>query len=353
MTTTRRSAVSDVTPEETLSYRDELAEPHFTGSHLLEDNGFLITGETDDHDVFAISVTFNVDGEAWGGKPVTLRQTNFMAVPKAQRYKGIADNDYVGVRSDPVRPLPLNVVRDGDKVTWTVGDLVSTAEVPYWTVKGDHAGVDFDLTMGGLCSASRFLGAFSDLQTNGLAGVEQPVWVEGSISQGGQTYSLQRGIGMHEKVIIGDQWVHGAAAERKTRHYWIWCLDEDVRVFSYVKEATGVTFGHHSIGDDHSHFGPGQIDIAELDYWTDPRTGQRIPSKLSVTMKSDESVAALVIEAYGRFMYTYCQARANITYYGLMCRANGTISTPNGVIPIKDVRTYVESGIYPTPLPAN
>ncbi|MGD1256976.1 hypothetical protein ACKUT9_22375 [Mycobacterium seoulense] len=353
MTTIHRPATSDVTPEETLSYRDQLGEPHFTGKHLLEDNAFLITGETDDHDIFAVSCTFNVNGEAWGGRPATLRQTNFMALPKSQRYKGIDDNDYIGVRSDPVRPLPLEVVRDGDKVVWTEGDLVTTADVPYWTIKGEHAGVDFDVTMGGLCDASRFLGAFSDLQTNGRAGIEQPVWVEGSISSGGHTYPLQRGIGMCERVIIGDQWVHGASAMRKSRHYWIWLLDEEFRVFSYLKEATGVTFGHTSIGNDHSHFGEGQIEVTELDFWTDPRTGQSIPSKMSLTMKSDDSVVAVVMEAYGRFMYTYCQAEATISYYGLACRANGTIATPEGVIPIRDVCTYVESGIYPNPLPVN
>jgi len=92
VTTIHRRATSDVTPEEALSYRDQLGEPHFTGGHLLEDSGFLITGETDDHDVFAVSLTFNVNGEAWGGRPTTLRQTNFMALPKSQRYKGIDDN---------------------------------------------------------------------------------------------------------------------------------------------------------------------------------------------------------------------------------------------------------------------
>jgi len=49
VTTIHRPATSDVTPEETLSYRDQLGEPHFTGKHLLEDNAFLITGETDDY----------------------------------------------------------------------------------------------------------------------------------------------------------------------------------------------------------------------------------------------------------------------------------------------------------------
>jgi hypothetical protein len=61
----------------------------------------------------------------------------------------------------------------------------------------------------------------------------------------------------------------------------------------------------------------------------------------------------VVIEAYGRFMYTYCQSKATISYYGLACRANGTIATSDGIIPIRDVRTYMESGIYPNPLPVN
>ena len=30
-----------------------------------------------------------------------------------------------------------------------------------------------------------------------------------------------------------------------------------------------------------------------------------------------------------------------------------SIATPEGVIPIIDVRTYLESGIYPNPLPVN
>ncbi|MFO7163108.1 MAG: hypothetical protein DIU75_007150 [Mycolicibacterium hassiacum] len=353
MTTVRRPAISDVKPEETLSYRDKLGAPHFTGKHLLEDNAFFVTGETDDHDVFAVSLTFNVDGEAWGGRPTTLRQTNFMALPKSLRYTGMNDNDYIGVRSDPVRPRQLEVTRDGDTVVWNEGGIVTTAEVPYWSVKGQHAGVDFDITMGGLCDASRFLGAFDDLQKNGMAGIEQPLWVEGTIAAGGRTYALQRGIGMHEKVIIGDQWVHGDTALRKTRHYWIWLLDEEFRVFSYIKEATGVTFGHTSIGNEHSHFAGDQIEVTELDYWTDPRTGQTIPSKVSLTMRSEESAVAVIIEAYGRWMYTYCQAQAAISYYGLACRANGVITTPQGIIPVRDIRTYVESGIYPIPLPVN
>jgi len=61
--TAKRAAKTDITLDEELSYRDELTAPHFTGKHLLEDNGFLITAETDDHDVFAVSMTFNVNGK--------------------------------------------------------------------------------------------------------------------------------------------------------------------------------------------------------------------------------------------------------------------------------------------------
>ncbi|EHI12449.1 hypothetical protein [Mycolicibacterium thermoresistibile] len=353
MTNTRRPAISDVLPEETLSYRDKLGEPHFTGIHLIEDSAYLVTGETDDHDIYAISLSFNVDGEAWGGKPAPLRQTNFMALPKSQRTKGLEDNDYVGVRSDPVRPTPLEVTRDGNKVIWTEGNIVTTADVPYWSIEGEHAGVHFDVTMGGLCEAARSLGAFSDLETNGMAGIEQPLWVEGTVSSGGESYELQRGLGMHQKVIIGDQWVHGANVARKSRHYYITVLDEDLRVFAFIKEATGVEFGQITINNNHSDFGEGQIEVTELAFWTDPRTGQSIPSKMSLMMKSEDTTVAVVLEAYGRFMYSYCQAESIISYYGLGCRANGTISTPEGVIQIKDVRTYIENGIYPIPLAVN
>ena len=351
--TARRFAKTDITLDEELSYRTALTAPHFTGRHLLEDNGFLVAGETDEHDVFAVSMIFNVDGTEWGGRPSTMRQTNFMAIPKTQRGKGLTDNDYIGVRSDPVRSLNLKVTDDDDRVTWTIDDLQLTAEPPYWTLKGEHAGVDFDVTMGGLSDASRFLGAFADLDQNGRAGVEMPCWVEGALTVDGVKYELQNGIGMHEKVIIGDAWVQGEALRRRTNHYWMWCLSEDVRVFSYVKEATGVTFGHWDIGESHAGFGPGQISIDELDHWVDPRTGIQIPSRFAVAMRSPESTVNLTVEAYGRFMYTYCLAGGNITYHGLMCRANGTIVAGDDTTEIVDMLTYLESGIYPTPLPVN
>jgi hypothetical protein len=351
--TAKRAAKTDITLDEELSYRDELTAPHFTGKHLLEDNGFLITAETDDHDVFAVSMTFNVNGKEWGGRPSTLRQTNFMAVPKTQRGKGLVDNDYIGVRSDPVHSMELSVVNEDGRVVWTVDKLQTVAEPPYWTIRGEHAGVDFDVTMGGLGDASRFLGAFADLDQNGRAGVELPCWVEGDITADGVKHKLQHGIAMHEKVIIGDAWVHGPALERRTRHYWMWCLSEDVRIFSYLKEATGVTFGHWDIGESHAGFGQDQITVDELDHWVDPRTGIQIPSRFAVAMQSPESTVNLTVEAYGRFMYTYCLAGGNITYHGLMCRANGTVVEGDTTTEIVDMRTYLECGIFPTPLPAN
>ena len=126
--TARRAAKTDITLAEELSYRDELTAPHFTGKHLLEDNGFLITAETDDHDVFAVSMIFNVDGTEWGGRPSTMRQTNFMAIPKTQRGKGLADNDYIGVRSDPVHSMELSVINEDGRVIWTIDDLQIVAD---------------------------------------------------------------------------------------------------------------------------------------------------------------------------------------------------------------------------------
>ncbi|TPG36629.1 lipocalin family protein [Mycolicibacterium hodleri] len=353
MTRTRRPAKTDITLDEELSYRNAMSPPHFTGKHLLEDNGFLLTGETDEHDVFAISMIFNVDGTEWGGKPATMRQTNFMAIPKSQRGKGLTDNDYIGVRSDPVKSLNLSVDADDTQVSWSIGDLTMVAEPPYWTLKGEHAGVDFDVTMGGLQDASRFLGDFKELDQNGKAGVELPCWLEGDLTVDGVKYELQNGIAMHEKVIIGDAWVQGEALRRRTNHYWMWVLSEDVRVFSYVKEATGVTFGHADVGEATDWFGPGQITIDELDHWVDPRTGIQIPSRFAVAMQSPESTVSLTVEAYGRFMYTYCLAGGNITYHGLICRANGTIVSGDTTTEIVDVVTYLENGIYPTPLPVN
>ena len=55
-------------------------------------------------------------------------------------------------------------------------------------------------------------------------------------------------------------------------------------------------------------------------------------------MQSPESTVNLTVEAYGRFMYTYCLAGGNITYHGLMCRANGTVVAGDTTTEIVDMR---------------
>lgn len=207
------------------------------------------------------------------------------------------------------------------------------------------------MTMGGLGKASRFLGNWADLSKNGRAGFEQPVWCEGMLSAGGKDYPLEKGLGLHEKVLIGDAWVRGKSLERSSRHYWIWSLTEKTQIFTYVKKAAGIVFGHVNTEGQHEEFGAGQVKLDELEYWDDPRTVYRVPCRWHINMASDGNVSDLEIVAGARFIYNYLMVEGHLTFYGFMCRANGRIQLKNGsVVQVKDMLTYVECGLFVTPL---
>src|SRR5581483_4957973 len=134
-----------VTLEQETGRREDLAD-RYTGIHFLEDMGAGVFGKCKGENVLLIALHYRVGGSVWGVDDTIINNTTFHAAPY-DRQK-IEDNDFISHRIDPIyRNDDYKIAREADRIVWQAGDRQMIARPPYWEIKGEHLGVDCDLTM--------------------------------------------------------------------------------------------------------------------------------------------------------------------------------------------------------------
>ncbi|GAB3101818.1 lipocalin family protein [Aestuariicella hydrocarbonica] len=351
-------AQTNVNLEDQLSYKDLLPQ----GMPYLENNGFMIMGETDEGDeVSFVSCIFRVGGGKEGPWQVDDEfkgQTTFMVTPKDHHGKGMQDTKFVGNRSWATDDWSrATIEKTDDAVIWTLGNRKHICRPPYWEIKGEHMGVEFDLLLTGIGDAAYHKGPYPDLAKNNIAGFEHPLCAEGTLKYEGKTYTLRKdkSFGCQEKFT--QPAFDLAQVLRGETYYWNWWASDRVRIFIYSYPQMNKSYSHVTVdGEDISFMENGQSDITmeELEYWVDPQTRLRVPVKWHFSMKHPNGNIEMDIEASSRTYYSYLTKSGATMHYGLHSHSEGEMKLADGrTIPLTDMRTYVEHGWTAIPLIAD
>ncbi|BFM08258.1 hypothetical protein [Halioxenophilus aromaticivorans] len=348
--------ITNVTLDEQLSFSEKLPK----GMAYLENNGFMIMGETEEGDeVSFVSCIMRVGGGKdgpWQVDDAFKGQTTLLIAPH-DLPKGMNDTPFVGNRTWATDDwTPAKIEKTDEAVTWTLGNRQHICRPPYWQIKGEHMGIEFDLLLTGIGEAAYHKGPYDKLEANNIAGFEHPLCAEGTIKYEGKTYTLRKdkSFGCQEKFTQPAFDLAGVL--RGETYYWVWWASERVRIFIYSYPQMNKSYAHVTVdGEDVSFMNNGQADIKmdELEYWVDPQTRLRVPIKWHFSMKHANGDIDMDIEAASRTYYSYLTKSGATMHYGLHSHSEGSMKLADGrVIPLQDMRSYVEHGWTAIPLTA-
>lgn len=348
--TFKRSAKSNVSLAEDVSHVASLPE----GKDFMEVNGLIVRGEADGMEVCLTAMLWHFGGSQsgqWRVDEAVVCQTNFHMVPKGQGK--LSDNTFISNRVDPTEWRgKLQVDQQPGVNTWQVGKRQWISRPPYWQIKGEHMGVDLDLTLGGMVDASRVYGPWEDLAKTGRAGYENCCWAEGTITVNGHKYTLENGWGDHGVLTFGEQ--YDQVEGMRPGYYFVWGWQETMQVFFWVQPGSGIGAGFAYMPDGREFkFGPGQIRVSELERWTDPVTSMDVPVRWHVHMNTSGLVADFVLEGLGRSVFCLPAKKGITARYSFSARGNGRASLASGEsVEFNGMTSYVEWGKSILPLPS-
>ena len=338
----KRAAKSDVLLEEDSSHRSALPD----GKDFMEVNGLIVRGEAEGMEICVLAMIWQLGGGAdgqWRTDETSLIQTSFHMVPKGQ--KQITDNAFIGNRLDGAEWSGTHTVtHEADKTIWQLQGRQMISSPPYWQVKGEHMGVDLDLTLGGTANAARVYGAWDDLPTAGRGGYENCCWAEGSVTVNGHKYTIENGWGDHGVLTFGEN--YDQVAGMREGYYYVWAWHEDMQLFFWVMPSSGIGSGYAYFPDGREYkFGPGEIRVSVLERWTDPMTSIDAPVRWHVNMSTPDMVDDFNVAGVGRSIYCVPVKTGITARYCFSSRATGRAFLANGEsVQFDDTTAYVEWG---------
>lgn len=345
----KQKAITNVTMKDQLNYHHQIAK----GTPYLENNGFMLMGETEEgYDVTFVSCLFNSGGgkeTCWATENGSKGQTTFLAIPKDMRGQ-MNNNNFTGNRTWATDwTSQITVTETEEAVTWELGNRKHICYPPYWEIKGEHMGVDCDIRLTGIGDAVYHKGKYSELAERGLAGYEHPLRAEGTITADGKTYTLKNAYGCQEKFIQTNWDLAATIVERP--YYWVWWMNESIRIFIYHFPSLGRSVTHMYIDGEEVMMDQPIVTLNEKEQWIDPKTLMQVPVKWDFEIKSETASVEMDITADSRAFYSYLTNSGPTIHYGLLSFSDGSITLPDGKkLLAKDMMTYVEKGWCPIPL---
>jgi len=344
----KREATSDVTLNEELSMQDRLPPGH----HFMEETAFMVLGESEGCDFAMLSCIFRVGGGkqgVWGVDDTASLQTTVQIVPQSER--GNLNNEFIGNRCFATDwSGDCQIIKEKDRIIWQRDKIQHICHPPYWELKGEHMGVEFDLSFAGLGNTVYWMGPFEGLAASGQAGFSQLATVEGTIKAGGKTYPItpEKATGEANKFLM----TFDTAALHQIPYYWLWCVGQDMQMMIYyipgIFLVAEVTVDGRKVS-----YETDQLTFDELDWWVDPKTGVRVPTRWHINLSSKEGVTDVMASAGSRMFYGYLTKSGVTIHYGMLSRANGRFFSPDGrTFGMKDAPSYIEWGRTILPLPS-
>lgn len=347
----QREATSDVQLFEDLNHEKKLPKGDF-----MECFSNLIMGETEDYDICLVPNLWHFGGGKdgyWQVDDILMVQTACLVTPKAYRGK-IHDSEFIANRLDPKDwvGVDFSIAQVGDSIVWKNPQVECTARPPYWQLKGDHMGVQYDVTLGGIGEAFRVSGPWEDLPTTLRGGYDHRCWAEGTITVKGQKYELKNAWGLHERFTFGSTYdpVKGMADP----YNWVLAMSEAAQLYFFVLPGEeNIGTGKICINGEMLSFGMGEISVKDTELWVDPLTQMQVPVKWEFNLKSNDGVVRVEMVAGARGVFTVESHSGTTVRYAFSCQLNGEAIFADGrKVAIENVQSYMEWGKTAFPIEA-
>ncbi len=338
---------------------DHLLAP---GEEIWENHGWCVRGEDGGTEYMLWSGMYIIRGSRHGafvGGDHRIPQTVFVygrydAADKQRMH----DNDFViwGTHTngeESYGPDDLRVRHDPQTgLAWQLGGKEHVSNPPAWAIRGRHGGVELDIDL----NAYQPAWWVDDVFRSRLRGFQVLARATGSIRTDGTTLRVDADA-QHEKyhIISPSRTLDEARAAMagRAQHAWIGAQDHmvwhcgfhpDLKFFlqSAPKPlAEGATpicrviAGQRVIAYDRA-----RVEVHELKYWTDPRSGFTMPVDYHLIFSSAEGLTDLTVTSYARAYYLWDYERYEFSIlYWFMADAQGSFTHPSGdVIPIQGMK---------------
>jgi hypothetical protein len=316
-----------------------------------ENQYHLVLGETEDHDFMVTTCLIVFKGPPGGGyKLIESGVANFIALvmlPKSSRGK-IFDNDYMSTGESPWQALDmdaLQIVREEDRVVWSVAGREFVARPPYWDLSGSLKGVDLDLTMHSICPGFPYLGTFKDIEKNMSAGIDEFTQAQGTITVDGKKHEISHAGGLYEHVALPG-W-NDIEVVLPGGYKWLVGWSEDIQVFMFYMSGLNNYTGHVIVdGKSISFHGKEQVSVEERKIWTDPRNRMTTGCEWHIRLVSDEGELDATVASGGRHFGVNCYANGYMGRFQHLAMVNGSFTSADGrTIPLENMRMCVDDTV--------
>ncbi|BFM08262.1 hypothetical protein [Halioxenophilus aromaticivorans] len=317
--------------------------------HFQDHAGLFLWGTAGDVDLFFGATMYHVGGRKWGFDDGALNQSFLMIVPNNQQDREMSDNTFISNRLDPMRRFDFHESIESDKVIWQAGNRVMTFSAPTWTVKGEHFGIDLDITFTAEGAPIPYHGDWAGLTQRKVAGNEVLCKGEGSCTVDGKTYTLEKGFGVRERTFLGRDFDVPSLLGVGQGYLWGWTFTHGLKVFFFKQGGSGHQAGRVFLDGQVIDFDGEHTTTEILQDWTDPLTHETRATRMKLHMKSEQGELALELNTWRRMIFGFHLLEAYTTHTGKQGRASGKFTYPDGrTITIDDEICYMEHG-FPTP----
>ena len=179
----------------------------------------------------------------WPHNGQRVEHTTELIMVPSDRRGDMSDHHFIasGIHPSLLREkAELKVLEHADSVTWSIEGRVYEATPTNWRIRGEHAGVDLDLTFEPILPAIWPWGCSEDPTV-------VPIWydtmcaVTGTITVAGQTFPIAAH-GIREHMTVGPQINNIANNAPHDPIYWDYLVSPDISVLFFRYPGPGRTW---------------------------------------------------------------------------------------------------------------
>jgi hypothetical protein len=287
-----------------LSDETEQHEKFAPGTEFWQQNAYTFVASSGGMDFMLfvkVCVIEGREGGQWTHVGQRVEHTTELIMVPSENRGSMTNHNFIanGVQPHQLHDKSaLKVTSEGESVCWSIGGRLYEATPGHWHLRGEHAGVDLDLTFVPLRDALWPWGRSADPSL-------KPIWydvmssVSGTITVAGQTYPVE-GTGIREHMTVGPHVNNIGNNPPYDPIYWDYLVSPDISVwfFRYPGPGQDLAFIHAADGD--IQYGSGEITHTVVEHWADRRSGLSFPCKWNLVLASERGTLVLDIAAHGR-----------------------------------------------------
>jgi hypothetical protein len=276
---------------------------------LWENHGILMRARaTDGNDVMLWTSPYIVHRgpHSYYANEMNILQTVLVVTDyTAEERRRMHDNEFVASGWSPSEYLPpgsIQVDPSSERVLWKVKGREYEDAPPHWAIRGEHAGVDLQLSLDAYIPSFPVF-PHARFAEDGITWYEAYLRAGGRIAHAGRELQVE-GFACHERVIVTRD--HEPHLMLGRGLYWHHLFDE--RVQAWIMTAPSAQYALAYVVVDGQTFcvrSCEDVQIDDLETWTDPRSGFTVPYRWKVRVKTPAGTLRIEAGAYARAYYPW------------------------------------------------